>query len=141
MSKQEIESAIPHRAPMLLIDEIIDRDEKSITCSKTFLDKEYFFQGHFPGQPIVPGVIQCECCLQAGAVLLQQFMEDAPGSLPVATRLDSVKFKRIIHPGETAEIHVQLKDQVSNAFYLTGKVTVDGKLATRLDFACSVTQP
>ncbi|OYP28977.1 3-hydroxyacyl-ACP dehydratase FabZ family protein [Rhodopirellula sp. MGV] len=140
MSKQEIEAAIPHRAPMLLLDEIVQRDDSSIVCKKTFSAEEFFVQGHFPDNPIVPGVIQCECCLQAGAVLLEKFMATLPNSLPVATRMDSVKFKRIVRPGDSVEVHVTLKEQVSNAYFLTGKVMLDGKLATRLDFACSVTQ-
>lgn len=140
MSIEEIEKAIPHRPPMRLIDEIVRRDESSITCKKKFLASEFFVQGHFPGQPIVPGVIQCECCLQAGAVLLHSHLENVEGSVPVATRIDAAKFKRVVRPGDTVEIDVTLNDQVSNAYYLTGKMMLDGKLAMRLDFACSVTR-
>ena len=123
---------------MLLIDEIVQRDESSIVCRKRFSDEDFFVQGHFPGQPIVPGVIQCECCLQAGAVLLHRFASEQQGSVPVATRMDGVKFKRMVRPGDTVEIHVTLKDQVSNAYFLTGKMMLAGKLAMRLDFACTV---
>ncbi|MCC9601855.1 beta-hydroxyacyl-ACP dehydratase [Stieleria sp. JC731] len=140
MSKQEIEAAIPHRSHMLLLDEVLQRDESSIVCKKTFSAEEFFVQGHFPGNPVVPGVIQCECCLQAGAVLLEKFMSGSGNLLPVATRMDSVKFKRIVRPGDSVEIHVTLKEQVSNAYFLTGKVMLAGKLAMRLDFACSVTE-
>jgi 3-hydroxyacyl-[acyl-carrier-protein] dehydratase len=140
MSTQQIENAIPHRPPMRLIDEVIERSESSIVCRKSFSADEFFVQGHFPGQPIVPGVIQCECCLQAGAVLLEQFLQSTAGSVPVATRMDAVKFKRVVRPGDTVDVHVTLNDHVSNAYFLTGKVKVDGKLAARLDFACSVTQ-
>ncbi len=126
---------------MRLIDEICERSDTSIVCKKSFSADEFFVQGHFPGQPIVPGVIQCECCLQAGAVLLRQQMDTSPGSLPVATRMDSVKFKRMIRPGDTVEIHVTLNDQLSNAYYLTGKMLLDGKMAMRLDFAVSVSDP
>lgn len=141
MSTQEIENAIPHRPPMRLLDEIVSRDEKSIVCRKTFHASEFFVQGHFPDQPIVPGVIQCECCLQAGAVLLNQIMDGGEGAVPVATRMDNVKFKKIVRPGDTVEVSVTLKDQLSNAFFLTGKMTLNGKLTTRLDFAVSVTKP
>lgn len=140
MSIEEIERAIPHRPPMRLLDGILSRDETSIVCSKTFHEDEFFVQGHFPGQPIVPGVIQCECCLQAGAVLLERYMEETPGSIPVATRMDGVKFKRVVRPGDRVEIHVTLNEKVSNAFFLSGKILLDGKLATRLEFACGVTQ-
>ncbi|KAA5545955.1 beta-hydroxyacyl-ACP dehydratase [Roseiconus nitratireducens] len=140
MNKQEIEAAIPHREPMLLLDRIVSQDGDNIVCEKTFGDDEFFVQGHFPGDPIVPGVIQCECCLQAGAVLLQKQLQDEQGSVPVATRMDSVKFKRMVRPGDTVQIHVELKESVSNAYFLTGKMLLDGKPAMRLDFACSITR-
>ncbi len=141
MTAEQIEQKIPHRLPMRLLDEIVSNDGESIVCRKTFRDDDFFVQGHFPGYPIVPGVIQCECCLQAGAILLSEHTPAVGEAVPVATRMDGVKFKRIVRPGDTVEIHATLNDRVSNAFFLTGKVLVDGKLATRLEFACSVTQP
>ena len=155
MNTHEIERFIPHRKPMLLVDEIVSRTETEIVCRKTFHKDEFFVQGHFPDQPIVPGVIQCECCLQAGAILLSadtlrpsqdDTASNAPpphdkGSVPVATRMDSVKFKRMVRPGDTVEIQVVLNDRVSNAYFLTGKMLLNGKLATRLDFACSIANP
>ncbi|MCA9203445.1 MAG: beta-hydroxyacyl-ACP dehydratase, partial [Planctomycetales bacterium] len=65
MSRAEIEAAIPHRPPMLLIDEIVERDERHIVCRKTFHADEFFFQGHYPDYPLVPGVILCEASMQA----------------------------------------------------------------------------
>lgn len=141
MSVTEIEQRIPHRPPMRLLDEIVSQDESNIVCRKTFHQDDFFVQGHFPDYPIVPGVIQCECCLQAGAILLSDKTPADGGFVPVATRMDSVKFKRMVRPGDTVEIHVTLNEQLSNAFYLTGKMLVGGKLAARLDFACSVANP
>lgn len=151
MTIEELEKRIPHRSPMLLLDEIVTQDDSNIHCRKTFHEDEFFVQGHFPGHPIVPGVIQCECCLQAGAILLSaqptedQPTEDQPteasGLVPVATRMDSVKFKRMVRPGDTVDVHVTLNDRVSNAYFLTGKMLVAGKLAARLDFACSIANP
>jgi 3-hydroxyacyl-[acyl-carrier-protein] dehydratase len=137
---EQIQSLIPHRKPMLLVDEVIEQSEKRILCRKTFSSEDFFLQGHFPGFPLVPGVILCECCLQSGAILLSQFTPN-DGSVPVATRIDGAKFKRMVRPGETIEIDVTLNEIVSTAYFMTGKVTVDGKLAARLDFACSVAKP
>ena len=123
---------------MRLVDEVLSRDSSSIVCRKTFHDDEFFVQGHFPDFPIVPGVIQCECCLQAGAVLLSDQAPDDPAMVPVATRMDGVKFKRVIRPGDTVEIHATLNDVVSNAYYLSAKMLLGGKVAMRLDFACSI---
>jgi 3-hydroxyacyl-[acyl-carrier-protein] dehydratase len=125
---------------MRLLDEIIEQTSSRIVCRKTFRSDEFFVQGHFPGYPLVPGVIQCECCLQAGAILLSQFTP-SEGIVPVATRLDGVKFKQMIRPGDTIEVDVVLNEQVSNAYFLTGKVKLAGKLAARMDFAVTVANP
>jgi 3-hydroxyacyl-[acyl-carrier-protein] dehydratase len=136
MTSERIEARIPHRPPMLLVDDIVRQDEQSIVCRKTFHDEEYFFQGHYPGFPLVPGVILCESAMQAGAILLSSFCRT--DSIPVATRLNDVKFKRIVRPGETVEIEVHLKERLIDAFFLHAKVTCEGKLAARLDFACTL---
>lgn len=125
---------------MLLLDEIVEEGPGQIICRKTFHSDEYFLQGHFPGNPVVPGVIQCECCLQAGAALLSEQTPQDGDTVPVATRIDAVKFKRIVRPGDTVEIDVTLREQISNAFFMSGKVLLRGKVAARLDFACSVTR-
>ncbi len=135
-----IEAASPHRAPMLLVDEVVSRTDSSIVCRKTFRADEFFFQGHYPGQPLVPGVILCECAMQAGAILLARFLQDG-GGVPVATRLNDVKFKRMVRPGETIEMAVTLNERVADAFFLTAKVTCAGKVAARFDFACTLARP
>jgi 3-hydroxyacyl-[acyl-carrier-protein] dehydratase len=137
MSQDQILAAIPHRPPMLLVDEIVSRDEARIVCRKTFRADEFFFQGHYPGHPLVPGVILCESAMQAGAILLAQFTQQTEG-VPVATRLNDVKLKKMIHPGDTIEIEVTLQERLADAFFLQAKVTCDGKLAVRFDFACTV---
>ena len=155
----QVLAGLPHRGSMLLIDRILDRTPETIVCEKTFREGEFFFDGHFPNRPIVPGVIQCECCLQAGALLLAAQPKpsndrSAPSEggsvsggsddsasrpvLPVATRMDAVKLKKMIGPGDRVEISVTLKERVSNAYYMTGKMTLDGKLTARLDFTCSL---
>lgn len=129
--------AIPHRPPMLLVDEIVAQSSEQIHCRKTFRADEFFLQGHFPGFALVPGVILCECALQSGAILLAGKLADAE-AVPVATRLDGVKFKQMVRPGDTVDIQVILTEVVSSAFFMTGKVTCNGKLAVRLEFACTV---
>lgn len=136
-SMDAIHNAIPHRPPMLLVDQIVEQSENAILCRKTFRADEYFFQGHYPGYPLVPGVILCEASMQAGAILLSKFAAEGNG-VPVATRLNDVKFKKMIRPGDTIEMSVQLNERVADAFFLTAKVTCDGKLAARLDFACTM---
>ena len=137
MNQDQIQAAIPHRAPMLLVDEVVELDESRIVCRKTFRDEEFFFQGHYPGHPLVPGVILCESAMQAGAVLLAKFVQGSEG-VPVATRLNDVKFKKMIRPQDTVQIEVTLQERLADAFFLQAKVTCDGKLAVRFDFACTI---
>jgi 3-hydroxyacyl-[acyl-carrier-protein] dehydratase len=124
---------------MRLIDEVISLEDRRIVCRKRFGDSEFFVQGHFPSFPIVPGVIQCECCLQAGAILLSKLTPTGGSLVPVVTRMDKAKFRKMVRPGDSIEIDVTLDEVVGNAYFLTGKVMLDGKLAARLDFAVTVT--
>ena len=133
----DIQKAIPHRPPMLLVDEVVELGEDTIRCRKTFHSDEFFFQGHYPDQPIVPGVILCEAGMQAGAILLSKFVQEGAG-VPVATRLNEVKFKKMVRPGDTIEMQVTLAEQVSNAFFLHAKVICEGKIAVRFEFACTM---
>ena len=136
---EQIQQALPHRAPMLLVDRIVEQDDVSIVCEKDFREDEYFFQGHYPDFPICPGIILCECGAQAGAILLSGLI-DAGGGVPVLTKMDGVRFKRMVRPGETIQMQVKLDDRVSNAFYLTAKVVCDGQMAARFSFVCTVTE-
>jgi 3-hydroxyacyl-[acyl-carrier-protein] dehydratase len=135
MNRAGIEAAIPHRAPMLLVDEIVTRGEASILGRKTFRPDEFFLQGHYPGRPIVPGVILCEFAMQTGAVLLSRF---GGQGVPVVTRINDVRFKNIVRPGDTIEAHVELVERVSNAFFMKAKLTRDDQLIARFDFACAL---
>ncbi|MEM7785321.1 MAG: 3-hydroxyacyl-ACP dehydratase FabZ [Planctomycetota bacterium] len=138
-SLNEIHRAIPHRAPMLLVDEIITRDENTIHCRKTFHADEFFFQGHYPDHPLVPGVILCEATVQAGAVLLSG-LAGIQNGMPVLTRMNDVKFKNMVRPGDQIDIHVKLDEVVSNAYYLTGQAKTKGKTAARLSFTCTMAE-
>ena len=136
---EKIHAAIPHRSPMLLVDEIVSQSEKEIVCRKSFSGDEFFFQGHYPEQPLVPGVILCEATVQSGAVLLSELAKDLTGK-PVLTRMGDVKFKKMVLPGDTIEMTVKLDEVVSNAYYLTGITKCDGKVAVRLSFTCSIAE-
>jgi len=145
MNQQEILAAIPHRDPFLLVDEIVQRSDSRIVGIKRFSGEEYFFAGHYPGHPLVPGVLLCEAAMQCGAILLSPLLTNlrsVPGEgqgvrVPVATRINDVRFKRMVHPGETIRMEVDLTERLADAFFLKAKVTVDGKVAVRFEFACT----
>ena len=137
MADQRILDAIPHRSPMLLIDEIESIESDKITCLKSFDADEYFFQGHFPGNPIVPGVILCECAAQSGAVLLFHANQGLENQTPLLTRMSDVKLKKVIKPGDQISISVSLDEQISTAFLMSAQIRIAGKLAVSLKFTCT----
>ncbi len=141
MNIEDIRQLIPHREPFLWLDEIVSLGENEIHARK-FLDRELpVFQGHYPGFPVLPGVLQCEACFQAAAVLIAKFHPVEPGEVPVVTRQNNTRFRRLVRPGETLDIEVALTERLANAFFLTGKITVNGQTAVRLEFACTTTKP
>jgi 3-hydroxyacyl-[acyl-carrier-protein] dehydratase len=140
MTLEAIKAAIPHREPFLLIDAIVEQQEDRIVCRKTFTGDEFWYRGHYPEHPITPGVLLCEAAMQAGAVLLSKCMDGKPGMIPVATRANNVQFKRMVLPGETILLEVELVERVATAFFLKARGTVDGKVAIRLEFACTLTE-
>jgi 3-hydroxyacyl-[acyl-carrier-protein] dehydratase len=141
MTREEILAAIPHRDPFLLVDEIIECTDTRIVGVKTFTGNEWFFAGHYPNFPLVPGVLLCEAAMQCGAILLsRQFAGDAAvGKVPVATRMNDVRFKRMVRPGEKIIMEIDLTERLADAFFLKAKVAVDGKVAVRFEFGCTAT--
>jgi len=144
--KQDIYSAIPHRPPFLWIDSIISFDSETIVTEKFIAPDLDFFKGHYPGYPIVPGVLLCEAVFQTGALFMAKRMQylkqtlAASGKKPVLTRIRSAKFKREVKPGETIRMHVLLEENIGNAWFFRGKVLVDDKTAVKVDFGCTLTE-
>jgi 3-hydroxyacyl-[acyl-carrier-protein] dehydratase len=140
MSLEAIKAAIPHREPFLLVDEVVEQTDSRIVCRKRFTGKEFWYAGHYPDFPLTPGVLLCEAAMQAGAVLLATFAAQPPGGVPVATRMNNVKFRNMVRPGDTIEMTVELVERMADAFFLKAVVTVDGKTAVTFDFACKLAQ-
>ena len=103
MSPDLIRSAIPHREPFLLVDEIVEQSDNRIVCRKRFTGDEFWYRGHYPEFPLTPGVLLCEAAMQAGAVLLAKYVTGENGCVPVATRMNNVKFKSMVRPGDTVD--------------------------------------
>ena len=139
MMIQEIMDFLPHRYPFLLIDRIVEFERaKRIVAIKNVTMNEQFFQGHFPGEPIMPGVLVIEAMAQAGAVLMLSEMEDRHKKLAVFTGIDGAKFRRSIVPGDQLRIEVDVVSFRSRAGKMDGKAYVDGKLACEATLTCMV---
>lgn len=140
MDRDEIQKLIPHRPPFLWLDEIVSINETSVHARKDITSDLDVFRGHYPDFPVLPGVLQCEAAMQAGAVLIAHSMEAAGNKVPVATRMNNVQFRKLVRPGDTLDIEVTLTERLQDAFFLKAKVSVDGKVTTRLEFACTATE-
>ncbi len=134
MNREDIMKIIPHREPMLLIDEVFLEEEGKAVGYYHVKGDEFFLQGHFPGNPIVPGVIQCEMMAQSACVMFKDKMEKE-GTLPLYTGLNKVRFKGIIKPGDTIKIETKLIRESHPMYLLSGKLSVDGKLCMSGEFS------
>jgi 3-hydroxyacyl-[acyl-carrier-protein] dehydratase len=140
MSREQVLAAIPHRDPFLWVDEIVEQSEDKILTRKHVPADLDVFRGHYPGQPILPGVLVCEAIFQTGAILLSAKAADAvaAGLVPVMTRIKDTRFKNMVRPGDTLEIEVTVEDSLPRLFHLKGKARVNGKLAVACSFACAL---
>ena len=137
MKRDEIEKILPHRDPMLLVDEVVLNEDGTATGYYKVRGDEYFLQGHFPGNPIVPGVIQCEMMAQSACILFADKMKSGD-ALPVYTGLDKVRFRGMIKPGDLIKIDVKLVKASHPLYALSGQVTVDGKKCMSGDFSFAI---
>jgi 3-hydroxyacyl-[acyl-carrier-protein] dehydratase len=134
---EDILAVIPQRPPFLFVDKIVRREENTITTQRTLRDDESFFQGHFPGNPVMPGVLLCEACFQTGAILMGA---DHQQGLGVVTRIKDAKFKHFAYPGDTLTITVTLNEKLANAYYMHGSIHVGDKLIMKIVFQGALIQ-
>lgn len=128
---------IPHRPPFLFVDEVLEVERDRIVTKKLADPSAEFFRGHYPGNPVMPGVLLCECCFQAGALLIAHRLGDAADDgTPVITRIRDARFKRIVKPGDELVIEVSMDEELDGAYFLTGRMTVNDRAIMRVTFAC-----
>lgn len=133
-----IHDRIPHRPPFLWLDRVLDITPVSIRAEKTIAEDLDIFRGHYPGHPLMPGVLLCEAVFQAGAVLLAEREKTGAGGLPVLTRILGAKFKREVRPGARMVIDVRLMERMGPAWFMKGSVRVRDRLALHVEFACAM---
>jgi 3-hydroxyacyl-[acyl-carrier-protein] dehydratase len=135
----QIMEYLPHRYPFLLIDRVIEFERaRRIVAIKNVTINEPFFNGHFPGYPIMPGVLVVEAMAQAGCILLLSEVADRENKLVVFTGIERAKFRRPITPGDQLRLEVDVLSFRPRAGRMEGKAYVDGKLACEATLTCAV---
>lgn len=136
MNKHEIMRVLPHRENMLLLDDA-ESLEGGAVGHYTVRGDEFFLKGHFPGNPIVPGVILCEILAQSACVLLKEVIRE--GQLAVYTGLNNVKFRSSVKPGDRIETRCRVKRVKHPFYFFEGTATVDGRRCVSAEFSVAIT--
>jgi len=139
---REILDRIPHRYPFLLIDRAEDyRPSESIVGIKCVTFNEDFFQGHFPGNPVMPGVLVVEALAQTGAVLMSKSLNvDVEGKAIMFMSIDEARFRQPVRPGDVLRMHVEVLKTRGDIFKFKGRAMVAGKLVAEAQFAAMVVE-
>lgn len=135
---KDIKSLIPHRKPFLFVDEIISCDAEGSVSEHVFTEDEFFFEGHFPEYPVVPGVILVETMAQAGGAALSFQKTFAEGSLFFLATVDKVKFRRQVRPGDKVRMEVKNLRVSPKMIKQSGKAYVGDEVAAEAEWMCLV---
>jgi 3-hydroxyacyl-[acyl-carrier-protein] dehydratase len=141
----DIYQAIPHRPPFLFIDEIIEITETGAKARRLVRAEEPQFEGHYPGNPIMPGVLLCEAVFQTAAVFMSERMRKEEGvtaleRTPILARIGEAKFKRIVRPGDLIDLEVSYKESLGKFHFMKGKVSCGGKVVLTVEYALAMVE-
>lgn len=139
MEVEQIMRILPHRYPMLLVDRVLERDEKRIVGLKNVSVNEPFFCGHYPGTPVMPGVLQLEAMAQTAGLLILP-MTSSEGIVPYFMGIDKARFRRVVKPGDQLRIEVEIVAQHGRTYKFKGQILVDGAVASEAELLCMATQ-
>ncbi len=137
LDSQAIQKILPHRYPFLFVDKIIELEPRvRIVGIKQVTINEQFFQGHFPGAPVMPGVLQIEAMAQVGAILALREFEDRDGKIPFFSGIEKARFRRPVVPGDTLTIEVVALRIGSKVQKMRGETRVDGQITAEAEIMC-----
>jgi len=137
---------IPHRPPFLFVDEIVAFSPTGLVARRTWRPSEDFYQGHYPGAPITPGVLLCEAVFQTGALFLARTLGGgaggaAPTGVPLLAKIGNVRFRNPVFPGETITITVEQQESLGGFILMSGAVKSGEKRVLNVDFAVAWRTP
>lgn len=139
MKIEEIKKLIPHRYPFLLVDRVLELEDNRIVTLKNVSVNEDYFNGHFPGAPMMPGVLQVEAMAQSGALLIMSKQVDNPEeNLMVFTGIKNTKFRKSVEPGDQLIMEVNLVNQRRNFITMEGKARVDDVVVCELEASAAI---
>ena len=139
LDSRAIQEILPHRYPFLLVDKIIELEPRQrIVGIKQVTINEYFFQGHFPDAPVMPGVLQIEALAQVGAILALREFEDRNSKIPFFSGIEQARFRRPVVPGDTLTLEVTAIRIGSKVQKMRGEAKVDGQITAEAEIMCII---
>lgn len=139
LDSRAIQEILPHRYPFLLVDKIIELEpRRRIVGIKQVTINEYFFQGHFPDAPVMPGVLQIEALAQVGAILALREFEDRGDKIPYFSGIENARFRRPVVPGDTLTLEVTAIRIGSKVQKMRGEARVDGQITAEAEIMCII---
>ena len=140
MKAEQILALLPHRYPFLLIDRVLELTEDKVVALKNVSINEPYFQGHFPGVPVMPGVLQIEAMAQAGGILASRAMSFDPAThVMMFMAIDAVKFRKAVTPGD--QLHIEVVPlRKGKIFKMKGEIRCDGKVVSSAEFLAGLVE-
>lgn len=140
MRIEQVLGLLPHRYPFLLIDRVLELTDDRVVCLKNVTVNEPFFQGHFPGVPVMPGVLQIEAMAQAGGILASRAVSFDPSThVMLFMAIDAVKFRKAVTPGD--QLHIEVVPlRKGKIFKMKGEIKVDGSVVSQAEFLAGLAE-
>ncbi len=139
---EQILGLLPHRYPFLLIDRVVELTDERVVAIKNVTVNEPFFNGHFPGHPVMPGVLILEALAQAAGLLAKGSMTDDPtGKMPYLMAIDNARFRKPVVPGDRVELHVEVIRRKGDIWRERGQAIVDGEVVAEAEFMAILVVP
>ena len=137
MPEEIVLNSIPHRPPFLFVDRVVELSDDKIIAERKLRNDEFFFKGHYPQIPLMPGVLMCEAIFQTAGVFMSQKLlkgSDISGKVPVLTRVESAKFKRMAFPGNVLTLEATFSQKIKDFYFFKGCAKKEGQTLVSIEF-------